>query len=175
MVRLWIFLWKRVGPIHRPRTFHPWHCWGHCAVYIIFVIYHPKSTINHQLQVCQASCMIHFLSTRRKWTVFSAIYASKYRKQQINTMFTNFLLIQQTIMIRVINVHLRPKRMICPRPCGMAPREAKKRGRRAEFGYLWIDVIFMCVTSVNDRGPSQTQNPKPKNVNPKTQTINPEP
>ena len=29
---------------------------------------------------------------------------------------------------------LRPKRMICPRPCGMAPRKAKKRGRHEEFG-----------------------------------------
>ena len=31
------------------------------------------------------------------------------------------------------SVLLRPKRMICPRPCGMAPRKAKKRGRREEF------------------------------------------
>ena len=51
---------------------------------------------NHQLQVCQARCIIHFLSTRKKWKVFFApLYASKYHKQQISTMFTNFRFVQK--------------------------------------------------------------------------------
>ena len=49
-------------------------------------------------------------------------------------------------------IGLRPKRMICPRPFGMASRKAKKRGRREEFWQSNIDVILMCVTSVHDRG-----------------------
>ena len=38
-------------------------------------------------------------------------------------------------------VVIRPKRMICPRPCGMAPRKAKKRGRREEFGYCNCELM----------------------------------
>ena len=57
-------------------------------------------------------------------------------------------------------VILRPKRMICPRPFGMTSRKTKTRGRREEFGQSNIDVIFMCATSVHDRGPSETRKPK---------------
>ena len=51
---------------------------------------------NHQLQVCQARCIIHFLSTRKKWKVFlSRFMLPNITSKQISTMFTNFRFVQK--------------------------------------------------------------------------------
>ena len=93
MVRLWICenLWV---PFTDPQHF-TYGIAGGTALSTSFSSFTtPKSTTNHQLQVCQASCMIYFLSTRKKWIVFSApLYASKYHKQQINAILTNLFLL----------------------------------------------------------------------------------
>ena len=63
-------------------------------------------------------------------------------------------------MYKLMYVLLRAKRMCCPRPLGSIHREAKKRGRREDFGHWGSCSFFMLGSWVLDRTPPQTRNPK---------------